>query len=113
MGTHREMPSSTAISIGAGALGLAVGYLAAQHSSKPKVVYSDPDQPARFAAQKASKCTRALDIDSHFEPELIKGKRVLVTGSNRGIGLSVVKELIACGADVIGTCRKSTTELKA
>ncbi|EEH57178.1 uncharacterized protein MICPUCDRAFT_7243, partial [Micromonas pusilla CCMP1545] len=37
--------------------------------------------------------------------------RVLVTGGNRGIGLALVKELVACGANVIVTCRKSNDEI--
>ena len=43
----------------------------------------------------------------------LKGQRVLVTGGNRGIGLALVKELVACGANVIVTCRSSNDELAA
>lgn len=38
---------------------------------------------------------------------------VLVTGANRGIGLSFVKLLKARGAQVIATCRHGTPELEA
>ena len=36
----------------------------------------------------------------------------LVTGSNRGIGLELCKQIIARGDDVIATCRKASSELK-
>lgn len=37
--------------------------------------------------------------------------RVLVTGSNRGIGLAMVRQLVARGDDVIAACRRSSEEL--
>ena len=36
----------------------------------------------------------------------------LITGSNRGIGLELCKQIIARGDEVIATCRKSSSELK-
>ena len=36
----------------------------------------------------------------------------LITGSNRGIGLELCKQIIARGDKVIATCRKASTELK-
>jgi len=36
----------------------------------------------------------------------------LITGSNRGIGLELCKQIIANGDEVIATCRKASTELK-
>ena len=36
----------------------------------------------------------------------------LITGSNRGIGLELCKQLIARGDKVIATCRKSSSDLK-
>jgi hypothetical protein len=60
------------------------------------IVYSDPDQPARFAAQKAADDSRALRIEEHFQPGRLAGQRILITGSNRGIGLSLAKEAVAC-----------------
>ena len=36
----------------------------------------------------------------------------LITGSNRGIGLELCKQIIARADKVIATCRKASTELK-
>jgi len=36
----------------------------------------------------------------------------LITGSNRGIGLELCKQIITNGDEVIATCRKASTELK-
>jgi len=106
------MDAKTALTFAAGA---AAG-LALAHVMRPcagREVASDPNQPRRFAAQQAANCTRALDIDAHFEPALLKGKRVVVTGANRGLGLALVHELVKCGAVVIGVCRKTSEELSA
>ena len=72
-----------------------------------------PDQPARFAKAKADKNQRHLDIESCYDPAFLVGKRVAVTGANRGIGLSLAKELTAQGAKVVGIVRKSSPELDA
>lgn len=75
--------------------------------------YTNPDQPARFAEQKATNDIRAIDLDQVYDPSSLKGKRVLVTGANRGIGLALAKELKAVGAIVIATVRKTSPELDA
>ena len=36
----------------------------------------------------------------------------LITGSNRGIGLELCKQIVARGDKVIATCRKASSELK-
>lgn len=78
-----------------------------------KFKFSAADQPARFASQKASNDKRALDITSVYRREELKGKRVLVTGSTRGLGLALVKELKQAGAIVYATCRKPSDALLA
>jgi len=76
--------------------------------------YSDPDQPARFAAGKEANLLRMMDLDAHgYDGPELKDKRVLVTGGNRGLGLALVKELVALGADVIVTVRKPDEQLAA
>ena len=74
---------------------------------------TNADQVARFAGAVESKCARVLDIDSVYESEWLKGARVLVTGANRGIGLSLCQEAAARGAHVIGACRKTSPDLDA
>ncbi|GAA2485524.1 SDR family NAD(P)-dependent oxidoreductase [Winogradskya humida] len=43
----------------------------------------------------------------------LAGKRVLVTGASKGIGLAVVRAFRAEGADVVAVSRRSTPELEA
>ncbi|SMD25906.1 SDR family oxidoreductase [Kibdelosporangium aridum] len=43
----------------------------------------------------------------------LAGKRVLVTGASKGIGLAIVRAFQAEGASVAATARRSTPELKA
>jgi len=69
--------------------------------------YSIADQPQRFANAKAHNDERVLNIDKFYQPSYLEGKTVLVTGGNRGIGLSLVKELISQKSKVIATCRDS------
>lgn len=38
-----------------------------------------------------------LEIDSFYKPEYLKGKCVLVTGGNRGLGLAITEELVIRG----------------
>merc|ERR1712194_537992 len=42
----------------------------------------------------------------------IMGKRVLVTGGNRGLGLEIVKQAVADGATAIVLCRQTSDELE-
>lgn len=71
------------------------------------------DQAARFARAKEEGNTRYLDIDSVYDGSYLKGKRVLVTGAGRGLGLCLVRELVAQGAEVVATVRKKSPELEA
>jgi hypothetical protein len=96
------------------AVGAAVGAVAgATLVKKGDEGFTMADQKARFAKAKASNNKRVLDIDAFYDGTKFKGKRVLVTGGNRGIGLSLAKQLKADGAKVIVTCRKSSPELDA
>ncbi|KAL7491189.1 hypothetical protein ACHAWT_002372 [Skeletonema menzelii] len=74
--------------------------------------HSMADQPARFAAAKSANNARFLDIESMYDGGDLSGKRVLVTGGNRGLGLEIVKELVAIGATAIVVCRSSSPELE-
>jgi NAD(P)-dependent dehydrogenase (short-subunit alcohol dehydrogenase family) len=67
--------------------------------------YSKADQPARFAEQQATNNVRALDIDAVYNKGNVKGKTVIVTGGNRGIGLAIAQELVALEANVYITSR--------
>lgn len=73
--------------------------------------YTIPDQPARFARAKEQNNQRYLDITTVYDPSYLKGKRVAVTGANRGIGLCLSKELVKQGAKVVALVRKSSPEL--
>lgn len=75
--------------------------------------FTIPDQPARFARAKEQKNERYLNIDSVYEGAYLKGKRVAITGANRGIGLALAKELVAQGGKLIAICRSSSDELEA
>jgi NADPH:quinone reductase-like Zn-dependent oxidoreductase len=75
--------------------------------------YTIPDQPARFARAKAENNQRYLDIATVYDPSFLKGKRVAVTGANRGIGLALATELTAAGAELIAIVRSSSAELDA
>jgi len=76
-------------------------------------VYSMPDQVARYKRARDEKNDRYLDISTVFDGSYLKGKRVLLTGGNRGLGLSIAKELVKQGAETIVVVRKSTDELVA
>jgi NAD(P)-dependent dehydrogenase (short-subunit alcohol dehydrogenase family) len=67
----------------------------------------------RYAKAKAEGVERVMNIDAVYDGSFLKGKRVLVTGANRGIGLALCRELRARGADVVATCRKTSEALTA
>ena len=74
--------------------------------------YSIPDQVQRFANAQTDKNERFLDIDTVYNGGAIMGKRILVTGGNRGLGYEIVKQAVADGATVIVLCRSTTDELE-
>ena len=73
--------------------------------------HSIADQVARFAKAKEENNERYLNIASVYDGGDLSGKRVLVTGGNRGLGLAITKELVAIGATAIVICRSSSQEL--
>ena len=76
-------------------------------------VFSIADQVARFARAQRENNTRYLDISTVYDGSYLKGKRVLLTGGNRGLGLATVKQLVADGAQVVVVGRQSSPELDA
>ncbi|KAL1507799.1 hypothetical protein AB1Y20_007409 [Prymnesium parvum] len=76
-------------------------------------VYSLADQVARFERAKAEKNERFLNIDSVFDGSYLKGKRVLLTGGNQGLGLAIATELTKQGAETIVVGRRTSPELDA
>lgn len=75
--------------------------------------YSIADQVARFAKAKEENNQRYLDITTVYNGGELSGRRVLVTGGNRGLGLEITKELVSIGATVLVLCRSSSPELEA
>ena len=75
--------------------------------------YSLADQEARFNKAKAENNLRFLDITSVYDPSYLKGKRVAVTGANRGLGLALATEVSNAGAELIAIVRSSSPELDA
>jgi len=73
--------------------------------------YSMADQIARFSRAKEEQNARYLDIDTVYDGSYLKGKRVLITGGNQGLGLAIAKELVAQGAETIVVGRRSSPEL--
>lgn len=70
------------------------------------------DQVARFAHAKETDNTRVLDIDQFFDASQFKGKNVLVTGGNRGLGFQLTTLLVQSGANAIVTCRRSNEDIE-
>jgi len=93
------------------ALGLVLAMPRRAHATEAKRVYSLADQVARFDRAKKEDNKRYLDITTIYDGSYLKGKRVLLVGGSRGLGLKIVQELVAQGAEVIATCRRSNPEL--
>jgi NAD(P)-dependent dehydrogenase (short-subunit alcohol dehydrogenase family) len=74
--------------------------------------FSIADQVARFAKAKEDNNERFLNIDSVYDGGDLSGRRVLVTGGNRGLGLELTKELVKLGATAIVLSRSSSPELE-
>jgi short chain dehydrogenase len=106
---QRYYKASPASSLSSSSLKMSAAAAAADQQQR----YSDPDQPARFAQAKAEQNQRYLDITSVYDASFLKGKRVAVTGANRGIGLALATELTEAGARVVAIVRSSSAELDA
>ena len=75
--------------------------------------YSIADQEARFSKAKKENNERYLNIDSVYDSSFLKGKRVAITGANRGLGLELGKVVVAAGGELVGIVRSNSDELKA
>lgn len=104
---------NTAVTAVTTIVGIAAGATAVLLYQSMARKYSLADQIARFARAKQEKNGRYLNIDTVYDGSGLKGKRVLVTGGNRGLGLKIVQQLVEDGAEVVVTCRKTSDALKA
>lgn len=75
------------------------------------VKYSIADQQARFANAKATNDTRHLDITTVYDGSGLKGKRVLITGAEQGLGFELVKEITKQGGTWVQAGRNSSPAL--
>ena len=89
------------------------GAAPAAPAQPPAAGFTEPDQVKRYAAAVEAGNPRVLDIESMYEAGWMKGAHVLVTGANRGIGLSLAQEAVRCGAHVYAACRTVSPELEA
>eukprot|EP01031_Cornospumella_fuschlensis_P026468 gene26468-31988_t len=89
-------------------LNTVTGFVRSLALSAENKEYSIADQKKRHARAVAEGNPRVLNVESYYNPSFVKGKTVLVTGGNRGIGLALTKELQAVGADVIITTRSAS-----
>lgn len=71
------------------------------------------DQAARFAKAKKENNSRYLDIDTVYDGSFLKGKRVAITGCNRGSGLELAKATTAAGGHVVAIVRSTSDALEA
>lgn len=74
--------------------------------------YSIADQQKRFENAKKENNQRYLDISSVYDGGELSGKRILVTGGNRGLGFEITKEAVSNGATVLVLCRSTNDELE-
>jgi NADPH:quinone reductase-like Zn-dependent oxidoreductase len=72
--------------------------------------FSLADQKERFERAQKENNERYLNIDSVFDGSYLKGKRVAVTGANRGLGLALSQELTKQGAELVALVRSSDSD---
>lgn len=73
--------------------------------------HSLADQTARFERAKAEDNRRYLNISEVYDGSYLSGKRVLLVGASRGLGFTLLQQLVADGAIVLATCRKANQAL--
>jgi len=78
-----------------------------------RMAQSIPDQVKRFANANEQKNTRYLDITTVYDGSGLKDKRILITGAEQGLGLELVKEIVAQGGVAIDAGRTSSEALDA
>ena len=87
--------------------------LSMSNSDRTTEQYSIPDQVARFARAQRENNQRYLDINTVYDPTYFKGKRIAVTGANRGLGLAIATEISNAGGQLIALVRNTSPELDA
>ena len=105
--------SASALMIGATANAAAGRAGGIRSDAVEERVFTLADQAARFERAKEEGNTRYLNIKSVYDGAYLKGKRVLLTGANRGLGLAMAREISAQGADAVYLVRKRSAELEA
>lgn len=71
------------------------------------------ERSAFISAQTFTITQKIKDAPPHTHPALLAGKRIIVTGAARGIGLAIATALTREGAQVIGIDMPNTPSLKA
>jgi len=92
--------------------GMVGSWLASASRATRTRTHSLADQTERFKRAKAEGNARFLDISTVYDGAPLRGKRVLVTGGNKGLGLALTRELSSQGADVVVVVRKICKELQ-
>jgi len=108
----RATSTSTSTSTTTTTTTTALNAAAADDTMSDTVKYSIADQVERFENAKATNDERFLDISTVYNGAELAGKRILVTGGNRGLGYEIAKEAVSNGATVIVVCRSTNTELE-
>eukprot|EP00529_Nitzschia_sp_RCC80_P026048 CAMPEP_0113458668 /NCGR_PEP_ID=MMETSP0014_2-20120614/10042_1 /TAXON_ID=2857 /ORGANISM="Nitzschia sp." /LENGTH=344 /DNA_ID=CAMNT_0000350201 /DNA_START=131 /DNA_END=1165 /DNA_ORIENTATION=+ /assembly_acc=CAM_ASM_000159 len=110
--TSTAPPPATTFSQNNNRLAFTTSSSTALSMSSDDAKYSIADQVKRFANAKETNNERYLNIDSVYDGGEISGKRLLVTGGNRGLGFEIVKQAVNDGATVIVLCRSTNDELE-
>lgn len=107
-----SVSSTTTARVTAAATATATTTLNMAEDNNDDAKYSIADQVERFENAKATNNERFLDISTVYDGGELSGKRILVTGGNRGLGYEIVKEAVENGATVIVLSRSTNEELE-